>query len=152
MNGVGSSGRHRLPGTQILGHFDCSAVAIGRALGERLQADAVQLTGQAVVQLPGRPRLLRLDLFEHERQLVVGDRSPSGKQLVKHDTQAVHVCAGIDPMTFAAGLLGAHVRRSAGQARVFAEILLPQRESEVGDVGLVLRVEEDVGGFDVPVN
>ena len=54
-------------------------------------------------------------------------------------------------MAFAAGLLGAHVDRRAGDAGVLAEVFVPQRQAEIGDAWLASFVEQDIGRLDVAV-
>ena len=49
------AGRHRLDEiVQVFGHVAGRRVTIGRPLGEGLQADALELLGNRVIDLPGR--------------------------------------------------------------------------------------------------
>ena len=74
------------------------------------------------------------------------------KQLVEDDAQAEDVGPAIDPVPLAAGLLGAHVGGRAGEPGPLAEVLVLERQPEVGHAGLARGVDQDVGGLDVPVD
>ncbi len=54
-------------------------------------------------------------------------------------------------MALAARLLGAHIGGRAEKVRAAADLLVFQRESEVHEVWLARRVEQDVGRLDVAV-
>ena len=62
--------------------------------------------------------------------------SSPGQQLVEHHAQAEDVGSPIDPVPFAPGLLGAHVGGCPSQPATFAEVLILEGETEVGDEGL----------------
>ena len=79
-------------------------------------------------------------------------RSPSGQQFVEDDPQAKDIGATVHTMAFATGLLRAHVGGRAGEPCPLSEVLLLERQSEIGDVGLAGGVDEDVGWLDVPVD
>ena len=57
------------------------------------------------------------DLREQLFDVLLAERQAAGDELVEHDAQAEHVGAAVDAVAFAAGLLGAHVRRRAGARR-----------------------------------
>ena len=78
--------------------------------------------------------------------------SPSGQQLVEHDAQAEDVGSPIDPVSLAPGLLGTHVGGCPCDPATLAEVLVPERKTEVGDERLARSVDQDVGGLDVPVD
>ena len=83
---------------------------------------------------------------------VAPERPAAGQQLVEDDAQAEDVRAAIDPVPLAPGLLGAHVGRRPGEPGSLAEVLVPQRQPEVGHVRLAVEVDQDVGRLDVPVD
>ena len=58
--------------------------------------------------------------------------SPPGQQLVEDHAQAEDVRTPIDPVPFAPGLLGAHVGRRPGDPCTLAEVLVLERQPEVG--------------------
>ena len=87
--------------------------------------------------------------------LVLGfgdERSSPGQQFVEDHAQAEDVGSPIDPMTFTTGLLWAHVRRRSCDPGTLAEVLVLERQSEVGDERLPRGVDQDVGGLDVPMD
>ena len=55
-------------------------------------------------------------------------------------------------MALAAGLFGTHVGWGAGEPGPLADVLLAQRQPEVGDVRPAVVVEQDVGRLDVAVD
>ena len=75
-----------------------------------------------------------------------------GQQLVEDHAQAEDVRSPIDPVTFAPGLLGAHVGGRPSEPATLAEVLVLEGKPEVGDAGLARGVDQDVGGLDVPVD
>ena len=83
--------------------------------------------------------------------LAMNGRRPV-KQFVENHAQAEDVRSTIDPMPFAPSLLGTHVRGCPGNPATPAEILVLERQTEVGDERLARAVDQDVGGLDVPVD
>ena len=81
-----------------------------------------------------------------------GKRPASGEQLVEDDAKAENVSAAIDAVPLAAGLLRTHVGRRPGVAGAVDHVLVPQRQSEVGDERTAGGVEEDVARLDVTVD
>ena len=92
------------------------------------------------------------DRLDDIQKRITAKWSLSGQQLVEHDAQAEDVGSPIDPVTFAPGLLGAHVGRRAGQPAPLAEVFILEGEPEVGHAGFARSVDQDVGGLDVPVD
>ena len=137
---------------QVLGQVAGRGVPLGRPLRQRLQADPLQLPGDRVVDLPGRAGLGRGDLLHDLGVRVAPERPPAGQQLVEDDAQAEDVRAAIDPVPLAPGLLGAHVGRRPGEPGSLAEVLVLQRQPEVGHERLARGVEQDVGRLDVAVD
>ena len=55
-------------------------------------------------------------------------------------------------MALGAGLLRAHVSRRADQPGPLAKVFFAEREPKVRDDGLTVAVQQNIGGFDVPVH
>ena len=87
-----------------------SCVAPGRRTGQGLEADGLQVARHLVVELAWRPGVV-LQHLQQQHAAVAAKRPFAGQQLVEDDAKAVDVAAGIDPVRFAAGLLGRHVGR-----------------------------------------
>ena len=92
------------------------------------------------------------DLLEQLLARIAPERSSPGQQLVEDHAQAEDVRSPIDPVTLAPGLLGAHVGRRASEPATLAEVLVLERQPEVGDARLARGIDQDVGGLDVPVD
>ena len=76
------------------------------------------------------------------------------EELVKHDSQAEDVGTAIHEVPFASRLFGTHVGGSSHQfvAGIPAEILVPQGNPEIGDIGLAYGIDQDIGRLHVAVN
>ena len=72
------------------------------------------------------------DLLQDLGVRVAPERPAAGEQLVEDDAQAEDVRAAIDPVPLAPGLLGAHVGGRPGEPGSLAEVLVLQRQPEVG--------------------
>ena len=120
---------------KVFRHVLGGAVPLRRPLRECLLADPFQFLGDRVVDLAGRTRLGGGDLLDDLQERITSERSPSGQQLVENDAQAEDVGSPIDPVTFAPGLLGAHVGGCASQPATLAEVFVFEGEPEVGDTG-----------------
>ena len=129
------------PVPEVLGQVERGAVAVGGALTQGLQANAVQLLRDGAINLAGRPGLPALDLFQHGVQTVRLNQPLSSEQLVENGAQAVDVSTAVDAMSFAARLLGAHVHGAAGKGGPLAEVLFAQGHAKVGDDGISLGVQ-----------
>src|SRR5262245_37879188 len=79
-------------------------------------------------------------------------RSPSCQHFVEDDAQAEDVTATVYPMPFATGLLRTHVGRRPGVVGAVAAVFFFQRQSEIDDEWFAAGVDQNVPGFDVPVN
>ena len=121
---------------QVFGHVARRRVTVGRSLGEGLQANALQLPGDRVVDLAGRARVGASDLIDDVGDRVALEGPASGQELVEHDAQAEDIRAAVDSMALATGLLGAHVNRRAGHPGALAEVFVSQREAEIRDARL----------------
>ncbi len=82
------------------------------------------------------------------------ERLLAGQQFIEDDTETENVATTIQPVAFPTCLFGAHVgRRPSNSAAAPQVILLPNRQPKVGDVGgLCAVLDEDVAGFDIPVD
>jgi hypothetical protein len=65
------------------------------------------------------------DLLEDLGMRVASKWLATREELIKHNAQAEDIRTAIDPVSFASGLLGTHVRRGADKRIVFAGILVP---------------------------
>ena len=77
------------------------------------------------------------------------------QQLVENDAEAVDVAAAVDLVGLAPGLLGTHVGRRPQKLAVHRQGALagiPGGQAEVGDAGLALRVDQEIGWFQVAVD
>ena len=93
-----------------------------------------------------------VDRLQDVQERITPEWSLSGQQLVEHDAQAEDIRTTIDPVAFTPGLFGAHIGRRAGQPATLAEVFILEGEPEVRHAGLARRVDQDVGGLDVPVD
>ena len=55
-------------------------------------------------------------------------------------------------MALAPGLLGTHIGGCAGQPPALAEVFILEGEPEIRHAGFARGVDENVGGFDVPMD
>jgi hypothetical protein len=137
---------------QVVGQVLRRGVPVRGALRQGLEADALQLPRQGVVDLPRRPRLGGGDQLQQFVPGVGPERRPPGEQLVEDDAEAVDVGTAVHAVALAAGLLRAHVGWRAGIAGALAHVLFPQGQAEVGHVRPAGRVQQDVAGLDVAVD
>ena len=93
-----------------------------------------------------------LDPFERLLQRGCSKRRDAGEQLVQHHAQAEDVGPAVHEMSFAPGLLGAHVLRGPHVAGELAEICLAEGEAEISQVRPARAVEQNVRRFDVAVH
>src|SRR5207244_2137467 len=77
---------------------------------------------------------------------------PPREDLIENYAQAKNVTAPINPMPFAASLLGTHVSGGARQPRPAADGCFPERQSEISDIRLAGGVQQDVAWLDVAVD
>ena len=66
---------------------------------------------------------------------ITSERFHPGQQLVENDAETEDVGSPVNPVTFAPGLLGAHVGRACRRSRPLAEIFVREGEPEVGHAG-----------------
>ena len=136
----------------VFGEIPGRRVTLRGPLRQGLQADALQRPGDPVVHLAGRLGFDGDDLLQQFRHRLGAEGPPAAQHFVEDDAEAEDVGAAVHPVALAAGLLRTHVRRRAGEADAFAEILFLQRQPEIGEVRLAGGVDQDVGGLDVPVD
>ena len=102
----------------------------------------------------GGAGLLLQDLHERVEWRFRAERRPAGQQLVEQRPQAVDVAGRPQLLGLAGGLLGRHVAGRAEDgpgARLGRNRRSVLGQAEVGDVRLVVRLEQDVGGLEVAV-
>ncbi len=121
---------------KVFGHVRGGAVPVRRPFRECLLADPFELLGDGVINLAGWARLGGRDLLQDLKVRLTPEWSSPGQQLVEHDAQAKDVGSPIHAVAFAPGLLGAHVGGCASQPGPLAEVLILERQSEVGHAGL----------------
>jgi hypothetical protein len=165
---LGAGGRDaRLDGLlkpdEIVAQPGCGRVATLRILVEAGAHDASEL----VREIPSDLRDLRggfgQDCGDRGHHTRTSKRRTSRGELVENDAQGKHIGSGIDAP--ALGLLGRHVGRSAHDRaglrhclREHGLVVLVRRrfdqlgEPEIEDLQPSLRVQHDVGGFEVTVN
>jgi hypothetical protein len=125
--------------------------ACGRILFEHAEHGGFQL--RRAIRGPARDRLrLLLQLSLHDRERGPGERSNTGDHLVGHGTQRILV--GRTGDLVAAALFGAHIRgRSDQSPRMgFTRQLGDLGNTEVGDDGVAVFVDENVRRLDVAMN
>ena len=110
---------------QVVGEVFGRRVAVGRPLGECLEADALQFLRNAVVDLPWRSGIQRRDLFQQFLLCFALEGAADDQQFVKHDAQREDIAAPVDAVAFATSLLGAHVGRCPDVLRSLADVLFP---------------------------
>src|SRR5262249_412938 len=132
------------PTLKVVAQLAGRLVALARLLRHRRQADRLQVAWDLWVELAGRFRFVVQYVVE-QHPSVAFERQLAGQDLVKDHTQAIHIAAAVDFMTFAARLLGAHVGRRAenlalNRQRGFAALALGEAEvHNLGKVGARLR-------------
>ena len=84
---------------EVVSDVTGGAVPLGGPLGEHLLADPLQLAGDRVVDLPGRPLLRPDDLFRELRERLATER-PAARSVkfVEHDPEAEYIGPPVDPV------------------------------------------------------
>ena len=144
--------------TQIVGHVLGGSVAVRGSARQRLEADPFEFLRNRRRRCcrGGFPR--RLAEGDPRQQLVlavpdwVKQAQLLRQQFVEDDAEAKDVGPAVDPVSFALGLLRAHVGGGAGEAASLAEIDVLQSETEVGQDRRAGRVDQDVRGLHVAVD
>src|SRR5262249_21191340 len=138
--------------TQVIRHVLRGHVAIGSSLGDCLETNSLDLLGYVLVNLTKRARVKRSDLLKQFALGFSSKRPSSCKQLVKDHAEAEDVGSAVDSMTFPASLLRTHVTRRPRKLRPLAEVFLAECQAEVGNIGLIFSIEQDVPRLDIPVD
>ena len=76
----------------------------------------------------------------------------TGQQFIQDHAETEQVRAPVDEMPLPVRLFRAHVGGSAGIAKAFSVILLAHGETEINQVRLVARLQQDVDRFDIAVH
>ena len=137
---------------QVLGQVSGGRVPLRGQPGQGLEANPLQLPRNGLVQLPRRSRIRRGDQVLQLGQRPGVEGALPGEQFVEDDAQAEDVGTAINPMPLAPGLFGAHVSHRACPGPVPAEVFLPQRQTEVGQVRGARPVQQDIARLDVAVH
>ncbi len=137
---------------EILGEIVGRRVAFPCTFRQSLEANPLQLLGNGVVPLTRGARFLKNDLLQHFVLGLTSKRRATDEQFVEDESQAENVAAPVDPVTFAPGLLGAHVGGGSREPRPFADVFFSQCQSEVHHMRLAVIVDEDIGRLYVSVD
>ena len=129
----------------------------GRALGEALQADRLQVAWHPRLEPRRRYRLVKNDLPERLHRARPPERRPAGEHLVEDRPEGVDVGRRADLGRLPQRLLARHVagRSHHLPAERLALALLalqPLGQAEVGDLGYPGRVEQHVRRLQVAMN
>ena len=136
-DGAGLDGMAGEPAAEVGGEGGGGLVAAGGVFLQALQADRLDIAGQARVQFSQGGRLFGKNLHDQHLTLAA-ERQFAGQQAEQDHAQRVHVAAAVGVMRLAASLLRRHVRRGAEDCaldrhRDFARVAFG--EAEVGDEG-----------------
>ena len=138
---------------QQLGHFFGRLETVLGPLRHELGDDPAKPLGDFRIDLADRPGLFVGDPPQHAVARLGPERRPAGTHRVEHAAQAEQVAPLIDRL--AAGLLGRHVLRRAGDDAGLRQAGVVGRagEAEVGQLHPLDAVgQEDVGRLHVAVN
>src|SRR5207302_4690814 len=94
-----------------------------------------QLLRDRVNPLPGWTHLHAGYLLQQLARSMGMEWPPSRQQLVEDDAKTEDIATPVDPMSLATSLLRARVGERSGEPWSTAEVVLPERQPEVGDVG-----------------
>ena len=92
------------------------------------------------------------DLLQHFGYRFSLERPTPRQQFVKHDAQAENVAATINPMPLASGLFGTHVGGRPGVPWSLADVLFPECQPEIDDIGLTVVTDQDIARLHVPMD
>ena len=151
-----SCGRCADDGGDLLGDRGQRREAVGRILGQHLQAERFGPQIKIGTQLAGWRRILRDDLRHHRAQRAA-KRQLAGEHLVEDHAQAELVGRGTDFVGSPVDLFGRHVGGRADEhaalrdSHVLVALELP-RQAEVHDDWLVPLVDHDVGRLEIAVH
>ena len=153
---TGRSGHDRLAATEagdVFGEFERARVARPLRLGQRLEADRVQIRGGVGPVHRDGVGVVGEDLFDDLVGLVAHEGRPPGHELVEDRAERVDVREVVDLGQVAVGLLWGHVGRRAHDLTGLGQPL-PFRvegQPEIGHEWLPVVPEEDVRRLEVAV-
>ena len=139
---------------QVVGQRLGALVAVGRVFFQALQADGFQVAIDVRVEQARRGRVALQHLHHGVHRRLGLEGRPAGQALVEDGAEAVNVGGGAQLLDAPGGLLGGHVARRAEDgagARLLAVVVQPLGQAEVGDVRLVVLVDEDVRRLQIAV-
>lgn len=142
-----------LPIQEVISQLLGLAVAFRGTFGERFEANSLEFHGNGFIVFPGRARFRGGDLHHQFVGTTTVERPLSGEQFVEHNPQTEDIAPAVEPMPFAAGLLGTHIGRSTGDMSFGEKIVVADREAEIRYVGRAgVFFEEDVGRFQIAMD
>ena len=98
-------------------------------------------------------RIAVFNLIQHRLVFVPGKWAFRSEQFIEDDTETPNVTAAVHSMQVASRLFGRHVEQRAGNLALELVLrLFVDGETEVGDVGAILCVQEDVTRLQVEVH
>ena len=162
---VGNAGRAEAHGNaqalQVFKHLLHGLIAVARFFRQRLIDDVGKFLRQFVVDLFGRLETVVNDRVHQVNVGLAFERQLAGRHLVEHDAERIDVAAMVGAL--ALRLFGRHViwrtkrRADAGQLVRFAldgALFIGKQlgQSEIENLGLAARCDDDVRGFDVAVD
>ncbi len=140
------------PSGQSFGELAGGCVTFLHTRSHRLEDDVLQGRIQIGPQLRwGRWRFVAD--FPQYLHRVADIGQPARQEAIKHDSQAVQIAPGT--YFLAGSLLRRHERRGSNQDAFLGQmlhILVWSRQAEVGQNCLIVPVDENVTGFQVPVH
>jgi hypothetical protein len=92
------------------------------------------------------------DLLQHLGPAVRAKRPSACQQFIQDHSHAENVGAAVHQVPFAACLFRAHVVGRTHDACLFAEILIPQRQTKVRQMRATGCIDQDVGRLDVAMH
>ena len=151
-----AKGRRSAKPERLLGRGDqrgAGRVAVLGLFGHRLADHRVDRFGQFGSALACARWLLLQVRPGHRQPRAAGERGLAGQTLVEETAERVDIRAAVDRPAF--DLLGGEVggrAHGAALARWAALLVESSGQSEVGEIDMLARIEQHVGGLDVPMD
>jgi hypothetical protein len=117
---------------------------------EHAKDELIDLAAQSGAPRTWRNRIVVQDFLEQFGHARGGEGAVTGKQLVKHDTQRIHVA--VVPQRLAPDLFGRHVTRRADVGNLVLACLMQISRPEIGYLDVGPARDHDVRGLDVAVH
>ncbi len=142
------------PASQVIRQHGGRGVAIGRVLLQAFQADQFEVARNLGIPLRWRFRRPGPHGVERIDHALAAKRGLAGHQRVEDRAQAINVRRQGDRPTATRRLLGAHVGRRAQDRAAGRQLVVgldQLGQAEVGDVGVPVSVDQDIGRLQVAV-